>query len=294
MKTKSNPKLKLPVLSRLAQKTFIIVAALAYISSAVWVAKYYFDVLNAGDALSLGLYSMYPIVTVVAPLVTFIAVYLISNEKVTKLWRMCKAMIITLMAMIFQAFAAMANTFIFSKYLGYSETPAQSYSFLLELVPVVLAVAIAVAVSLVVSKSKSSNTSDASTLLQKIFLVIVLVFGLGQPALSLIGYPGGSQAQTDPGMIIGVIASFAIPAIILGVIYLLTSKQRTVLQRSFITLFYVTLGIVLTMVFSSLSFLLGNLYANNSYSGVVMYLPDILALVTFVGIVAWHKKKNLL
>jgi hypothetical protein len=296
MKTKSNPKPKLPVLSRLTQKTFIIVSALVFLSSAAMVGKFYFDTLRAGDAFNFGASTVYVITTVVAPLLTFVIVYLLSTEKVTQLWRMSKALIVTLMATIFATFASIVNSFMFSEYLGYGGMPAISYGSFIELAPVVLAIALAIATSLILSKSKDSTKSDASTLLQKLFLISVLVFGLGQPLLSFLGQPGGSisQPQMDAGTIMGIAASLAIPTIMLGVIYLLTSRQRTVLQRSFITLFYVTMGVLLSIAIGPIPYLFTDPYSVGDQSGFLVYAPMILTFIAFVGVVAWHKMKKVL
>lgn len=293
MKKKTSTKTKAPVLSRLTQKTFITVAAFAFIMSGAMTIKYYVDVMQMGDAFSFALYTMYPLVTLAGPLLSFIIVYLISKEKATKLWRVCKAAIVTMIAIIFQTFASLVNLSAFSKPMGYGEAEAVSYGYLLEILPFVLAIILAVVLSRMISNAKGNSASDVSPLLQKVFLFSIILFGLGQPILSSVMQIGSPLSQPTEVLVFDALTGLIMPAVVLGVIYLLISKQRSVLERSFITLFYAVIVAMILIPLSSAPYIFSGPMDTASYnSWAAMYLPGILTIVIFAGIITWHKIKK--
>jgi uncharacterized membrane protein len=293
MKKKSNTKTKAPILSRLTQKTFITIAAFALLMSGAMALKHYFDILQMGDSFKFALYSLYPITSIAGPLLSFGIVYIISREKVTKLWRVCKAVMITVIAVILQTFITMINTSAFASPMGYGETAAVPYAYLFEALPVVLSIVLAAVLSLVVSKAKEGNVSDASKVLQKLFLFSILLIGVGQPILSSMVQIGDPQSVSIEVHIFDMLTSLIVPAVILGIVYLVTSKQHTVSERVFITLFYAVMAVMLMMSLLSAPYLFISPSSNAfNTSWVGMYLPGIMALVMFVGIVAWHKMKK--
>jgi hypothetical protein len=168
------------------------------------------------------------------------------------------------------------------------------YSYLIELIPYVLAAAVAIALSVVLSKQKDDNNSDASALLQKLFVIFAAVFGLGQPILALAVY-GGYQARVDVAELMStIIMSIGIPALIAGILYVITSKQRIARERLFLAMFYITLGAFLSMLFSVLPYAFITPTADYFGNNFVIYVPVIASLVAFAAIVAWHKMKKAL
>jgi hypothetical protein len=196
--------------------------------------------------------------------------------------------------MIFQSFASMVIMPIFSSPLGYGNTPAVPYSYLIELIPYVLAAAVAIALSVVLSKQKDDNNSDASTLLQKLFIIFAAVFGLGQPLLAIAVY-GGYQARVDVTELMStIIMSIGIPALIVGILYVITLKQRIKRERLFLAMFYITLGAFLSMLFSVVPYTFIIPTTNYVGNNFIIYAPIIASLVVFAAIVAWHKMKKAL
>ena len=292
-KTKTTKKTNAPVLSRLSLKTFIIIAAFTVFISALMSVKFYYDISQMGHSFSFAMHTLYPAVTVIGPLVSFGIVYMISKEKVTKLWRVSKAAIVASIASMFQTFITPINMSAFAKPMGYVDTPPVAFVYLFEALPVILAVILSVGLSLLLSKSKAARVSDASKLLQKLFLGGVLVFGLGQAVVSVTRQIGGPMPQPIEVLVFDLLTSLIVPAIILSVLFLVVSRQRSTLERFFIAVFYAVIGVMLLIALSPIPYLFSSpTQSSFNASWGVMYLPGVVAFGAFIGIVAWHKLKK--
>lgn len=296
-KTKTSKKVKTPVLSRVTLKTYIVIAALTVFISGLMTVKFYYDALQMGDSFRFALYTLYPLVTVVGPLLAFGIVYAISKERTTKLWRVSKAAMIATIAAMFQSFVTPISMSVFAQSAGYGDTPPATPSvlpvYLFELTPVILALAVAVVLSVVLSKSKTSNVSDATPMMQKMFLAGVVVFGLGQSVVSAAMQIGDPMSQSIEVLAFDMLTSLIVPLIILCALFLVVSRQRGIFERSFVAVFYAVIGVMLLVALSPVPYLFSNPMQQSFYAGwLVMYLPSITALVAFVSIVCWHKLKK--
>lgn len=297
MKRKSKTRKNLQPLSRTTQKTFIVTAVLAYIAQAVMIIQP-FTFFVSEQLLPLSSWAIYPITAVILPLLAFIVIYYVSGSKYVKLWRLCQAMLITLLAITLEAFLSAVNMAVFQSQLGYASIPAESGAVFLLLIPPVLTLLLTTAVALW-QRSRNKIQSEATPIFQKAFVILFPSLAVAQMVVGSIGFWGGgvSDQRFDPGIVAGVFASLAVPAIVFGGIYLLTPARKTILQRIFVSMTYLIIGILLLMAFASASYLISLLYAvamNGETSGYITSLAMLFGLVAFIVLVVVHKIKNLL
>lgn len=297
MKTKAKTKKSVQTLSRATQKTFIITAVLAYVAQAAMIVQFFTNMLSM-QPFDLGSWLIYPIAAVILPLLAFILAYFVSGNKYTKLWRLCQASLIAFLAISVEACLSAINTTVFRNQLGYGSTPAESGALFLQLIPITATLLLTAAVALWL-RSRNKGEGDASPVLQKVFVVAFPLLVVAQMLVMSLGIWGGEAAAqyADPGMIIGMLTSLVVPVIVLGVMYLLTSKQKTILQRIFVSMIYMVIGVLLVMAFTSVSYQISSLYVdvmNSEASGFIASLPAFLGLASFVGIVVVHKMKKFL
>lgn len=297
MKTKAKTKNSTRTLSRATQKTFIITAVLAYVAQAAMIVQFFTNMLSM-QSFDLGSWLMYPITAVILPLLAFTLAYFASGNKYTKLWRLCQASLIAFLAISVEAFLSAVNTSVFRNQLGYSSTPAESGALFLQLIPIVATLLLTAAVALWL-RTHNKVQGDASPVLQKAFVIAFPLLVVAQMFVMSLGIWGGEVAAqyTDPGMIMGMLTSLVVPAIVLGIMYLLTSKQKTILQRMFVSMIYVAIGVLLVTAFMSVSYQISSLYVdamNSETSGFTTNLPALLGLASFIALVVVHKMKKLL
>lgn len=295
MKTKAKIKNTSQILSRTTQKTFIIVVALAYLVQTGTLAYYSWRMLAENLPFGIGSFMVYPTTVVVLPLVVFATLYLMGSRKTTKLWRACQAAIITFLAIIAETFFSASNNMLFQQPLGYGSTPAASNAIVYQLIPMILTILFAVGVGIWI-KLRTNTVNDASYHLQKAFVVLLPLIIICQTVVMLFGFHNGGT--TDPAtasstVIIDAVASLIVPAVIFSVLYLLTSKQRTILQRSFITTIYMIIGMSLMITVTLTAFQI-TASLDSDMTVVLSSIVGIFGLAAFAGIVTWHKVKKLL
>lgn len=297
MKTKAKTKKSVQTLSRATQKTFIITAVLAYAAQAAMIVQFFTNMLSM-QPFDLGSWLIYPITAVVLPLLAFVLAYFASGNKYTKLWRLCQASLIAFLAISAEAFLSAVNPTVFRNQLGYGSTPAESGALFLQLIPITVTLLLTAAVALWL-RSQNKVQGNASPVLQKVFVVAFPLLVVAQMVVMSLGIWGGEAAAqyTDPGMIMGMLTSLVVPAIVLGIMYLLTSRQKTILQRIFVSMIYMVIGILVLMTFTVASYQITSLYVdtmNGETNGLISNLAGLLGLASFIALVVVHKMKKLL
>lgn len=297
MKTKAKTKKSIQTLSRATQKTFIITAALAYLVQAVMIGQLFTNMITM-QSFDLGSWLMYPITAVILPLLAFVVVYFVGGKKNTKLWRLCQASLVAFLAVSAEAFLSAVNTVVFRNQLGFGGTPAESGAMFLQLIPMTLTLLLTAAAALWL-RSQNKVQGDATPVFQKVFVILFPSLAVAQIAVMMLGSwgDGASDQYSDPGMIVGVLTTFIVPAIVLGIMYLLTSKQKTIWARIFVSVTYLIIGIFLMMVFMLVSYQMSSLYVevmNDATNGLISNIASLLGLASFIALVVVHKMKKLL
>jgi hypothetical protein len=277
--------------SVLTQKTLIVIGALAYLLQTSMIVQSVVQVYAIGMPV-IG-FGIYPIATTVSPLILFGIAYFIGEGKSTKVWRVFKAMIMTIVLLTIQTLVTAIFYKLYQAQLGYADAPAVPYAEWLQLIPVLATVVLAIVVSLYVKKSSKEKPNSISPLLQGLFVGLMTISVLGQATVSLVSSPG-DQFVTGDNSITTLVTGIAVPAVIFAILYVLTSKSHRVLLRSFIATTYMAMGVLLAISISGLAVLIHWYENEQTRMGGLGMLPEVLSLIGFIGIVAWHKMEKAL
>lgn len=287
MKTKK----EILTVSSLTQKTLIIIGVLAYLLQTGIIIQSVIQTYTSG--MPLNGFGIYPITTIATPLVLFGIAYFISSNKSTKVWRAFKAMIMTIVLLTVQTLVEAIFYKVYRAELGYADAPAVSYVEWLQLIPVFVTVALAVIISLYVAKSSKEKPNSVSPLFQGLFVGLMVTTIVGQAVVGLISSPGDQFATGDNNMT-ALVMGIALPAVIFAILYALTSKSHRVLLRSFIATTYMAMGVLLAISISTLAMLIFWRGDGQSWMGGLTMLPEVLSLIGFIAILAWHKMEKAL
>lgn len=292
-KTKNKNSLQVP--SRSTLKIFLVTAALAYVSQAAMTM--YFSVKMIFDDQPFGIapFIIYPVTTVLMPVVVFVILYFVANKNTTKLWRVSRAVLVAFLALIAESFISAINNRVFKDALGYGDSAAGQSAIFIQYIPFVLTIGLAVMAGLWLrTKSKASNQAVIVSF-QKMFIILLLLMTIGQNLIQFLGFSSGgvTDVRLNADAMIGFLLSFSVPAVVYGVLYLLISKQHTILQRLFIALIYLLIGMFISIAFMTASYQIGSV-ADADYVDMVSDVMAVLGLPIFIAIVAWHKMKKII
>lgn len=278
--------------SRLLQKTFIVTAFTAYLMQVFTVAQSYvaFHFRN----IPFSGFDLYSIQTVILPPVLVVLICLILGKQATKTKRLFQAALLTTVVLVFQSFVTMINYDVFRYPLGYANEPATAYSVWLELIPVVISLLLAATLSWYFRRSASVRSKTGSTFLQKMFIISMPMSIVGSIIMTFFAMMGAEPTDADSNYLIGNLSSLIIPVIILVGLYVLTTKSHAKTERLFIAMLQLTIAAFVIMTVSSI-FSVAYWWQDISMNTVQFtYVPEVIGLVIFGAIVAWHKAKNAL
>jgi hypothetical protein len=278
--------------SRLTQKTFIITAAIAYLAQTFTVMQSYvaFQLRN----IPYSGVDLYSIQTVILPPILVVMIYFILGNGVGKLKRLFQAVVLATVILVFQSFVTMINYDAFRYPLGYANAPATAYSIWLELIPVVVSMLLAVALGWYFKRVAMGTSKIGSTVLQKIFIISMPLSIIGSIVMTFFDMVGAEPTDADSSYLIGNLTSLIIPAIVLACLYMLVAKAQPKTERLFVAMLYLAIGASIIMIVSSV-FSVAYWWHDVSMNTVQFtYIPEVVGLVIFGAIVAWHKVKRAL
>lgn len=278
--------------SRLTQKTFIITAFIAYLAQAFTVAQSYVA-LNFRNIPFTGV-DLYSIQTVILPPLLVALVYFILGKQATKMKRMFQSVLLATVVLVFQSFVTMINYDVFRHPLGYAYTSATAYSIWLELIPVVISLLLATILGWYFRRSVAGRAKASSSFLQKMFIISMPLSIIGSIIMTFFAMMGAEPTDADSSYLIGNLSSLIVPAIVLAALYVLTAKSRAKTERLFVAMLYLTIAAFVIVTLSSI-FSVAYWWQDASMNTVQFtFVPEIVGLVIFGVIVAWHKAKNVL
>lgn len=285
---KSTAKVK-PVtgISPLTEKTLIIAFAAAYLVQLVTTA-YSFIQFKLTDA-SFMFYNAYIVSGFVVPAVIFGGAYVISRQTLTKTGRLFQATLVTIVALMVQILLQSINYTIFQKQLGYVNAPADIYAPWIELIPSVVTLILAGLASWYLRSVTKTRREEVTPRNQAAFVIISGLSLITQPLVALLSASNGMTSSPD---VMSVLLTVLVPAIVFAAIYFVTSKTRPYMQRIFLTAIYMVIGMCAIMFTSTL---MGFIYwgsGNTAVAEINFIIPEIVALLAFVGIILWHKRQH--
>lgn len=274
----------------LTQKTLIIAFAAAYLLQLA-TTVYSFIQFKLAD-VSFMFYNAYIVSNFVVPIVVLGGAYVISRPTLTKTGRLFQATLITVAALTVQILLQSINYAVFQNQLGYVNAPADMYAPWIELIPSVITLVLAGIASWYLRDVTKSKKEDVSPRTQAAFVIISALSLIGQPVVALLSASSGTTSPNSDVM--GMLLVMVIPAIVFAIIYFITSSVRPQIQRIFLTAIYIVIGMCIIMFTTTL---VGVIYWGNSHGMSIpinMVIPEIVALLVFAGIIAWHKRLHLL
>jgi hypothetical protein len=237
-------------------------------------------------------YNAYIVSSFVVPVVILGGAYVISRPTLTKTGRLFQATLITVAALTVQVLLQSINYAVFQNQLGYVNAPADPYAPWIELIPSVITLILAGIASWYLRDVTKSKKEEVSPRTQAAFVIISALSLIGQPVVALLSASNGTTSPNSD--VTGMLFVMLIPAIVFAIIYFITSSARTRIQRIFLTAIYIVIGMCIIMFTTTL---VGVIYWGNSHGMSIpinMVIPEIVALLVFAGIIAWHKRLHLL
>lgn len=294
---KSKSQTSQPTLSSQSLKTLISLAVLAYV---VQIASSAPSLLSTivDPSYPFNAFMIYPLTTMLLPALSFVLAYSLCGSAYTKLWRAGQAVLIAFMSVIMEGFLAAISQALFSPPLGNEYVSPNDDKALLQLIPTVISLGVVVAISVWLRRQQTPERSDASHVFQKGFSILLPVLVVGQTIAIYIWILSGSSdgqiraADLQMGVFFGIVT----PAIVWAILFLLASRKKTVMQRIFTALVYLVMGVFLFIVCMFVPYLLFPMIAgsvNASRYNLLLTSTTVLALLFFISLVAWHKKKRL-
>jgi hypothetical protein len=274
----------------LTQKTLIIAFAAAYLLQLA-TTVYSFIQFKLAD-VSFMFYNAYIVSNFVVPIVVLGGAYVISRPTLTKTGRLFRATLITVAALTVQVFLQSINYAVFQRQLGYVNAPADLYAPWIELIPSAITLILAGIASWYLRDTTKSKKEEFGPRSQAAFVIISVLSLIGQPVVALLSASSGTTSPNSDAM--GMLLVMVIPATVFAIIYFITSNARPYMQRIFLTAIYIVIGMCIIMFTGEL---IGFIYwGNGNYMAtpINMILPEIVALIVFVGIITWHKRLHLL
>jgi hypothetical protein len=295
MKPKQSPK-KTPKVTasipRTTQRTFIVAAAAAYLVQATMMGYDTVKMLTSGYPFDPSLYLVYAIPIIFLPLLSFVVFYLCSNRESAKLWRAFFAALVSLLTLVVYGMLMSLNIVIFSEQLGYGSTAAAGNSVLFEAIPPITTAVIVIIASLLLKK-RGMKVNDLSPAFQKTLLILIAALALIQSVLSTIGFnSGGVTDTTNSSALAAAFVSLALPVVVIGIMYLATAKTRTKLQRVFLAVVYVCIGVLIVTAVSELSYQIAFWTGSGMIDSPLMAIVPWVGLGVFLAVVIWHKLKK--
>jgi putative effector of murein hydrolase LrgA (UPF0299 family) len=137
-------------------------------------------------------------------------------------------------------------------------------------------------------------SKTGSTVLQKIFIISMPLSIIGSIVMTFFDMVGAEPTDADSSYLIGNLTSLIIPAIVLACLYMLVAKAQPKTERLFVAMLYLAIGASIIMIVSSV-FSVAYWWHDVSMNTVQFtYIPEVVGLVIFGAIVAWHKVKRAL
>lgn len=248
-----------------------------------------YRMLTSGYTFDMSPFLVYAIPSVIVPLVVFVILYILANKKSTRVWRAFQAALLAVFVVMAYGVLMTLNDTFSQRSMGYGQAATMSTALLLQLVPSILSIVLAIGVGMWM-KAKEKVANDLSLKTQKNLVITLVPLVVVQSVVSFIAYSGGVGTQSlDMGALAITFLSFALPAVAVAILYLVTSRLRTKMQRVFLATMYTFIGVLITMMIVSLSYQIAGIVGSGMVDSPIASLSPWLGLVATIGIVVWHK-----